>query len=248
MNGMNKKIICPIEPVNNAQTVSYGYVNPYTGLYLNPVVADRIYMDSLKYQAEKEKQMVDYACKKDLEMLKAENRFRLEEKQEENRVRRIEGMQARTDEQENASYAIFKDSEKRLCLETKYPTRKSDYSKPVINSADMRAYRICDMETHKTVAVIMDADNLTEEIVLVRADINPRVFERCLSKCGLAITTSRERRKMVVELLLSYLIDKATVVELPKTVGWTQTDMGWIFAASDAETIEGVLKGRYEIK
>ena len=112
----------------------------------------------------------------------------------------------------------------------------------------MRAYLICDMETKKTVVVIVEANNLTEKIVLAREDVNPRVFERCLSKRGLAVTTGRERRKLVLELLLSYLIDEAAVVELPKTVGWSKTNTGWIFVESDAETIEGVVRGHYEIK
>ena len=255
---MNKEIICPIEPVNNSQYVPYafGVINPYTGCPVNSMVTDKRFVeflmkmeeDKLKAQLDMEKQKLDYEYKRDLEMLKAENRLRLEEKQAENSMKRIEGMQARTDERENASYAIFKDSENRLRLETKYPTRKSDYSEPVINSADMRAYRICDMETQKTVVVLVEADNLTEKIVLSREDVNPRVFERCLSKRGLAVTTGRERRKLVLELLLSFLIDEAVVVEMPKTVGWSRTNNGWIFAESEAETIEGVVRGHYESK
>lgn len=258
MNEMNQKAICPIESISNVQNASYGLgpINPYTGLPLNPTVADKSFMDAimkmeeekLKAQLDMEKQKLEYAYKRDLEMLKAENRLRLEEKQSENIMKRVEGMQVRTEERENAAYAIFKDSENRLRLETKYPTRKPDYSEPVINSTDMRAYRICDMETHETVVVIVDGNNLTEKIVLARTDVNPRVFERCLSKRGLAVTTGRERRKLVLELLLSYLVDEAAVVELPKTVGWSKTNTGWIFAVSDAETIEGVVRGRYEIK
>ena len=255
---MNKEAICPIEPVNNSQYVPYGFgvINPYTGYPINSMETDKHFVeflmkmeeDKLKAQLDMEKQKLDYEYKKDLEMLKAENRLRLEEKQAENSMKRIEGMQARTDERENASYAIFKDSENRLRLETKYPTRKSHYSEPVINSADMCAYRICDIETHKTIVVIVEANNLQEKIVLAREDVNPRTFERCLSKHGLAMTTTRERRKLVLELLLSFLMDEAVVIELPKTVGWSKTNTGWIFAGSEAETIEGVLRGRYEIK
>lgn len=240
------------------QGIAHGSVpiNPFTGLPINPAVADKSYMDALlkmegeriKAQFDIEKQKLDYAHKKDLEILKSENRLRLEEKQAENIAKRLEGMQARTAERENASYAIFRDSESRLRLETRYPTRKSDYSEPIINSDSMQAYRICDVETHKTVAVLIKADNMPEKIVLAREDVNPRVFERCLSKRGLAVTTSRERRKLVLELLLSFLIDEAAVVELPKTVGWRKADTGWIFAESDAKTIEGVVRGCYEIK
>lgn len=94
----------------------------------------------------------------------------------------------------------------------------------------------------------IQADNLTESIVLEREDVNPKAFERRLSERGLAVTTSRERRKLVLELLLSYLVDEAAVVELPKKVGWSKTNTGWIFAESDTETIEGAVRGCYEIK
>lgn len=257
MNETYNKAVCPIETVNNSQNIPYGFglINPYTGCYVNPTVTDKSFVDflmkmeedKLKAQLDMEKQRLDYIHKTDLEMLKAENRLRLEEKQAENISKRIEGMQARTEERENASYAIFKDSENRLRLETKYPTRKSEYSEPVINSADMRAYRICDIETHKTVMVLVEADNLPEKIILTREELNPRFFERCLSKRGLAVKVGRERRKLVLELLLSFLIDGAVVVELPKTLGWSKTNTGWIFAESEAKTIEGVVRG-YEIK
>lgn len=271
MNKENGIVTCPIEfmgrlqrnsenPLGNPQiipNVSYGSVpiNPYTGLPVNPEIADKrsidtmMKMEELKLKAylEMEKQKWEYHYKKDLEKLKTENRLRIEEKQVENSMRRIEGMQARTKERENASYAIFKDSEGRLRLETKYPTRKSDYSEPVINSTDIHAYRICDMEMQKMVLFIVEADNLSEKIVLRREDVNMRVFERCLSKHGLAVTTSRERRRLVLELLLSFLLDEATVVEMPETVGWCKTNTGWIFTESEAGTIEGVV-GRYGIK
>lgn len=259
MYEMNNGFIYSSEVVGNSPNAPYGVggINPYTTVYpVNPAVADKSFMDALlKFEEEKfkaqldmEKQRLNYACKRDLEMLKTENRLRIEEKQAENSMRRIEGMRARAEERENASYAIFKDSESKLRLEIKYPTRKSNYSEPVINSVNMRACRICDAETQKTVAIIFLADNLTENIVLKREDVNPKVFEKCLSERGLAITTSRERRKLVVELLLSYLIDEAAVVELPKKVGWSKTNTGWFFAESESETIKGVLKEGYGIK
>lgn len=272
MNGMNKEVICPIEcadysqkmnefPISNPQmplNAPYGsvFINPYTATPINAAVTDKRFMDALikmeeeklKAQLDIEKQKLDYAYKRDLEMLKTENRLRIEEKQAENITKRIKGMQARTQERENAAYAIFKDSESRLRLETKYPTRKSEYSEPVISCVDMRACRICDVETHKTVVIIVEADKMTEKIVLVREEVNARVFEHCLSERGLAVTTSRERRKLVLELLLSFLVDEAVVIELPKTVGWSKTNTGWIFAESDAKTIEGVIRGRYEIE
>lgn len=258
MTETNQVAICPIEPISNCQNVPYGFglINPHTGFPINPAVADQRFIDAImkmegekfKAQLDMEKQRLDFIYKRDLEALKAENRIRLEEKQSEIITKRIEGMQARTEERENAAYAIFKDSESRLRLETKYPNRKTNYSEPVINSADMRAYRICDMEMHKTVFFVVEGDNLTEKIILARDDINPRAFERCLSKRGLAVTVGRERRKLVVELLLSYLVDEAIVVELPTTVGWSKTNTGWIFAETDTETIEGVVRERYEIK
>lgn len=259
MYDMNNGSIYSSEVVGNSPNVPYGVggTNPYTmGYHVNPAVVDKNVMDALlKFEEEKfkaqldmEKQRMNYACKRDLEMFKTENRLRIEEKQAEHSMRRIEGMRARAEERENASYAIFKDSESKLRLEIKYPTRKSNYSEPVINSVNMRACRICDAETQKTVAVIFLADNLTENIVLKREDVNPKVFEKCLSERGLAITTSRERRKLVVELLLSYLIDEAAVVELPKKVGWSKTNTGWFFAESESETIKGVLKEGYGIK
>ena len=237
------------------QEVASGYlpINPYTGYPVSSAVVDKSYVDFwMKMEEERNKAQLDYQKqilaldnKKELENLKTENIIKIENKRHENAMKRQEGMYERTEERENAAFALFKDSEGRIRIETKYPTREPKYSVPIIKCLNVCSCQICDAETHEVALLIVTADNMVGNIILEKENFNLKGLENCLSKHGIALNISRERKKMVLNLLLSYLIDEAGIVELPKTLGWSKNNGGWIFASSIEETIDGVKGGYY---
>lgn len=232
---------------------SYLPINPYTGYPVSLAVADKSYVDFWmkmeeernKAQLDYQKQMLAHDNKKELEKLKTENIIKIENKRHENAMKRQEGMCERTEERENAAFALFKDSEGRIRIETKYPTREPKYSAPIIKCLNVCSCKICDAETHEVALLIVSADNMVGNIILEKENFNLKGLENCLSKHGIALNISRERKKMVLSLLLSYLIDEAGIVELPKTLGWSKSNGGWIFASSIEETIDGAKGGYY---
>ena len=69
--------------------------NQITGLLVNPALADKFYLDILAKEQE-------FAHKVALENLKAENASKLEDKKHENVMKRIDGIQSRKEELDNA--------------------------------------------------------------------------------------------------------------------------------------------------
>jgi len=236
--------------------VEYGsyMVNPFTGYPVNAAVLDKSYVDSLmrieeakcKSVLEMNKQNLEHANRMALEERKAEHRLAYEDRHSENVMRRFYGMEEKKAEREHSVSSVFEDAEGCLCLETRYMNGDVFCSKPIINCFNMRAHRICDAETHETVVVIIAINDFTEQIILVGEDINPRLFDKCLSKRGIAVKASRERRKMVVDLMFAYLMEHATATELPNSVGWTKTNKGWFFTEFESKTTGGAARGYYE--
>jgi len=209
-------------------TYYYSNYNPISGLPVNPALADKFFLDSLAKEQE-------FGYKVALENLKAENASKLEDKKHDNAMKRIEGILTRKEELDNATEAIFKDSDGRFRLEKRYPNEPPKYTSPILNCINLQAYQICDLETHERIRVLLTADNLKNNIILEKEDINSKGLSKCLANHGSAVTISRDRKKNALELLYSYLMRESKVIEHPTHLGWNQTSNGWVFVSLKEE-------------
>lgn len=204
------------------------YYNPFTGRPVNPALADKFFLDSLAKEQ-------DFGHKVEIERQKAEYASRLEEQKHHNVMKRIEGIMERKEELDNATEAIFKDSDGRFCLETRYPNKPPKHTPPILSCVNLQAFQICDLETHEQIRVVLTADNLKNNIILEKGEINSKGLSKCLADHGSAVTISRDRKKNTSDLLYSYLMRESKVIEYPTHLGWNKTGNGWVFVSLKEE-------------
>lgn len=239
----------PIAPLAYDLSNYHNTMSPLSGCQVSGTELDKVYVEHLahlaeqnnKYQNEQYLSSIRHQHAKELENLETDNRMKIEDKKHENLMKRIEGMEAMKSEYAHAIQAVIENADGYLCYETKYPNRESKFSKPILNCRNMVAQIICDIETHETIAVIISADDLKDRIILVKDEIDIKTFEKCLVNHGVDFRVSRDNRKQVLNLLLTYLLNNAVVVEFPSSVGWNKTKDGWLFAESKEKTVEGVI-------
>lgn len=198
------------------------YYNPYTGYPVNTALADKFILDSIAREQE-------FGHKLEIERQKAAYARDLEDKKHDNAMKRIEGIMDRKEELDNATEAIFKDSDGRFCLEKRYPNKPPKHTPPILNCVNLQAYQICDMETHEQIRVVLTADNLKNNIIIEKEDINSRGVSKSLSSHGFEVTIGRDKKRNTCDLLYSYLMRESQVIEQATHSGWNRTNSGWMF-------------------
>lgn len=223
----------------------YGYVapaiNPYTGYPIDKNCMEK-YLD---YSLGIEKQKFQNALDIEKERCIYEMRKDLDDRKTENALRREEGMYRRKINREMAQYCVFENSEGFLCLEMTFPNGERTYSKPVVNSRNLYALCVCNVDSHDREVCIIRSKHSDEQIILYGKSLCSDGFSKQLEQKGISILVCRERRKMVTEMIFTYLLENAKITELPDSLGWHQTKKGWFFTDLESKTIMGAMKGEF---
>lgn len=238
------------------QVGSYVGINPYTGMSVNPVVADRLYADLILRGADSQialgRKQQEFEFKKELEAVKQqgareiyEMRKSLEDQKCQMALKRDEALHNRKINREMAQVAIFEDSDGFLCQEIIFPDGKKLYSKPIVNKPNLQMICLYAMDSDDVVAIV-GIDGFDDKIILGGKFFDAVGLWKMLQSKGVVIGVCREKKKQIIELIFAYLVDHAKKRKLPSSLGWYQTEQGWMFAAKASQTMLGARKGDYE--
>lgn len=267
MNEMNFKPEA-IQPINFIGENQYPYQNQY--LYQNqyPVNGtgmcipqpNNMVMDPNTGLTMPVEQYLEHCLKQNelhhkaiLESQKMQEEFRLRKELDDyktaNAIKREEGMEKRRRKRESASYRIFENPDGFFGMEVCYLDSEADYTGAVINCRHMRAHCVYELHGREMAVCIIDfqdSDGSVERVVLFGRFLNAEGLAKVLQKKGVTVQVGRDRKKLVWELIFSYLINTATKSELPDSLGWHKLEPDWFFTESEAQTIAGAKKGEYQ--
>lgn len=235
-----------------------GYVNynPYTGLPVNPMVADKLYADLITKNLDSQiafgRKQQEHEWKKELEAVKQEGerkiyemRVELEEKKQEMALKRDEALYRRKINREMAQISIFENSEGYLCQEIIFPEGEIEYSRPIVNQPNLQMMCLYSVEGDDVVAIV-GINNFAEKVILREKNFDAIGLGKMLQTKGVVIGVCREKKKQVLELIFAYLVERAEKRKIPNSLGWYQTEQGWAFAERISQTMLGAMKGEFE--
>ena len=145
-------------------------------------------------------------------------------------------------DREVIEYTIFENSDGCLCLEIQYLDGEHIFTKPIINCIHMRAHLLRAPENKKPVVCIISLNDFTDQIILFGSYLCVDGFEKLLTKKGIPILVGRYKRKLAIEIIFMYLMEHATVSELPDLVGWHQKKEGWFLSNCEAGAMAQIIQ------
>lgn len=119
-------------------------------------------------------------------------------------------------------YTVFENSDGYLCLEIQYSDGEHIFTKPIIDCVHMRAHLVCESDYKKWVVCIVGLNDFSDRIILSGRRISADNFEEVLTVKEIPILVSKIKRKVVMEMVFMYLMENATVSELPNSLGWSK--------------------------
>lgn len=248
MNGYTDSI-CPVSFQKGIPegTVDYGLQRgtflgaPYTGVYSTPTfmpspqAIDKVWVDSAKSSIDTEcrRQLLqaEYALRKDLDEKKALWKEKL------NR-----GIFERKIHRDNATFAVFENADGKICIQMQMVGEPVYYSPPILNVSGLKMVLYHTFDSSDCVAVIT-WDATKSKITLSDQNLCSDGMRKALEKQGVCISTMKERKKEVTELVFAYLASKANHILLPRSLGWNKVGADWVFASCPGETIIGIKNG-----
>lgn len=188
-----------------------------------------------------------------LESQKMQEEFRLRKELDDhktaNAIKREEGMEKRRRKRESATYRIFENPDGFLGIEVSYLESEPDYTGAVINCHHMRAHCVYELHEREMAVCIIDfkdSNGSAGRVVLFGGFLNAEGLAKVLQKKGITVQVGRDKKKLVWELIFSYLIKNATKSELPSSLGWHKLESDWLFVEAEDQTIAGAKKGEYQ--
>lgn len=233
-------------------------INPYTGKKMPKNMADQLYYNqsmaalenswvqsnsNLAFWHQVELNNQKKAHDEEIQRIKlersreeAEYKRQLEEYKAEMAIKRMEAIEELKMNRACASQGLFEDINGFLCLETVFPNGKKLISEPIMNVSCVQMIcliNMCDM--YDKVALLSWKD-CSEPVVL--NDITSKALNNVLTNWGLNLRVGRDRKKIIIEILLSYLMEHANIKKAVPKVGWNLISGEWFFESDPEKTLD----------
>ncbi len=248
MNGYTDSI-CPVSFQEGIPegTVDYGLQRgtfpgtPHTGAYPTPAfmpssqAIEKVWIEDMRSS-------IDAEYKRQLLQLEYKNRKEQDERKALWKEKLNRGIFERKIHRDNATFAVFENADGKICIQMQMVGEPVYYSPPVLNVSGLKMVLYHTFDSSDCVAVIT-WDATKSKITISDQNLCSDGMRKALEKQGVCISTLKERKKEVTELVFAYLASKANHILLPRSLGWNKVGADWVFASCPGETIIGIKNG-----
>lgn len=146
------------------------------------------------------------------------------------------------EKRELTTRAIAVDADGKFVIESTLPTGEKKFSKPVCRETGFRAcwLQVADVTQLERLLQI-DCLSLNGPLSVVVNQPSTQTIIKSLEDAGVYFRFSRRLKKEMEAAVVAWLIQSASIVEIPKRIGWNQMSDGeWYFEQDVKKTWEGL--------
>ena len=154
--------------------------------------------------------------------------------------RRLEGIERRRKNRDNASLTIGEDSDGHLRLNTTYPNGAIEVSMPILSGSHYRMIQFCGMESKRKLLEV-SWDEMQEPIIL-NGQAGAREFGQKMLRFGNVFLVGHDRKREVLELVFGFLCEHAQMQKIGDHYGWNEDETGWVWIEDEMESLDGLLR------
>ncbi len=143
---------------------------------------------------------------------------------------------------ESMTTAVIFDSQGVLRREIRYAANDIRMTEPICKLHDFRATCFVSTGSKNRFIIRVAAEGLQRPILLLSSNLSPDVLKKLMCKQGISFRVPRKEKMNVLEDIISLIIQKAQIVEIPDSYGWCRMTSGWKFAHDFEHTFTGMWK------
>lgn len=146
------------------------------------------------------------------------------------------------EKRELTTRAIAVDSDGKFVIESTLPTGEKKFSKPVCRETGFRACWLYALDVpQKDWLFSINFFGVTGSTTVILKKPSTQIVMRAFREVGVHFRFSRSLRAEMEAAVVAWLIQNATIVEIPKRIGWNQMSDGeWYFEQDAKKTLEGI--------